>query len=137
MLRPEVIRKRINKLNEYLDFLEKAQHYQRDLFMKKPEYYASTERFLQLSIESINDMGSHVIASEGLGNLNQYSDIPELFADNGWIDETTKELWLKMIGFRNILVHDYLEVDREAVYEILQQNVGDLKKLRNIFARFL
>lgn len=42
-----------------------------------------------------------------------------------------------MVGFRNIFVHDYLEVDRKIVYEVLQNRLGDLEELRQVFATFL
>ncbi len=70
MVRPEIIRKRLNKLDEYLAILE-------------------------------------------------------------------KDTWIRMIGFRNILVHDYLEVDRRIVYEILQHRLDDLKQIRDVFVQFL
>lgn len=137
MLRAEVIRKRLNKLDEYLDFLDEAQSYEKDAFMKTPEYYGSVERFLQLSIEAVDDMANHIIAAKEIGFIDQYRDIPRLFAGEQWIDESLEEVWLEMIGFRNILVHDYLEVDREIVYEILHNNLDDLRALRNVFLRFL
>lgn len=137
MLRPEVIRKRLNKLDEYLHFLNKAQSYRKKDFLETPEYYGSVERFLQLSIETLNDMANHVIAEMELGFIDQYSDIPRLFAQQKWIDGPMKGKWIKMIGFRNILVHDYLDVDRETVYEILQNHLDDLKALRDVFLRFL
>ncbi len=42
-----------------------------------------------------------------------------------------------MIGFRNTLVHDYIDIDRRIVYDVLQNNIDDIKKLRIIFADFL
>lgn len=137
MLRPEILRKRLDKLDTYLEFLDRAQEYEKKAFMETPEYYGSVERFLHLSIETLNDMANHVIAAKELGFIDQYSDIPEHFANEQWIDEEMQEIWTKMIGFRNILVHDYLEVDREMVYEILQNNLDDLKKLKKVFVRFL
>ena len=57
-------------------------------------------------------MAYHVIAEKGLGPVNQYSDLPALFDEQGWIDEALHEVWIDMIGgFRNILVHDYLDVN--------------------------
>ena len=38
---------------------------------------------------------------------------------------------------RNILVHEYLEVDHRIVYEVLQNGLNDLKQVRNVFAQFL
>jgi len=48
-----------------------------------------------------------------------------------------REKWIRMIGFRNALVHDYLEIDRRVVYEVLQSGLDDLEELREVFARFL
>jgi uncharacterized protein YutE (UPF0331/DUF86 family) len=42
-----------------------------------------------------------------------------------------------IIGFRNVLVHEYLEIDREIVYEILQHRLDDFEELRKVFAQFL
>ena len=42
-----------------------------------------------------------------------------------------------MIGFRNVLVHDYLDVDRRLVYEVMQQRLGDFEALRRVFAALL
>ena len=87
MLRPEVIRKRLENLDEYLLFLQNAQEYAREDFLTNPEYYGSTERFLHLSIEAINDMAGHIIAELDVGTIDQYKDIPELFSRRGWVDE--------------------------------------------------
>ena len=137
MVRPEIIRKRLNKLDEYLAILEKARRYSWEEFVRDPERYGSVERFLHLSLEALQDLGNHVIADLELGIVNRSRDIPEIIADQGWIDETMKDTWIRMIGFRNILVHDYLEVDHRIVYEVLQNRLDDLKQVRDVFVRFL
>ncbi len=112
MVRPEVIRKRLNKLDEYLSILYNLRKYSFDDFTSDPEHYGSAERFLHLSIEAILDMGNHVIADSDLGIVNWYSDIPAILEKNGYIDSDLEKEWLQMIGFRNTLVHDYVEIDR-------------------------
>ena len=42
-----------------------------------------------------------------------------------------------MIGFRNILVHAYLELDRQRVYQFLRHNLDDFRQLQRVFAQFL
>jgi uncharacterized protein YutE (UPF0331/DUF86 family) len=113
------------------------QGYTFDEFAKDPEKYGSAERFLQLAIESAIDMGNHVIADLGLGVVNWYSDIPNILADRGYLPSDLKEKWTRMIGFRNTLVHEYVDIDRRIVYEVLQNGLKDLKALRRVFAQFL
>lgn len=137
MVRPEVIRKRLNKLDEYLSILYNLRKYSFDNFTRDPERYGSAERFLHLSIEAILDMGNHVIADLELGIVNWYSDIPAILEKNGYIDSDMEKEWLQMIGFRNTLVHNYLEIDRRIVYDVLQNHLKDIKKIRKIFAQFL
>jgi uncharacterized protein YutE (UPF0331/DUF86 family) len=42
-----------------------------------------------------------------------------------------------MIGFRNILVHEYMEIDRRLVHEHLRERLGDFDELRLAFVRLL
>lgn len=137
MLKPEVIRRRLQKMDEYLAILDGLRRYKLDEFVASPERYGSTERFLQLAIEATLDIGSHVIAELELGSIESYSDIPKILTEKGYISSELAERWTRMIGFRNILVHEYLEVDREIVYDVLQHQLRDLRALRKAFAQFL
>lgn len=137
MIRPEVVRKRLNKLDEYLDILRGLQEYSFEEFVADPERYGSVERFLHLAIEVVIDLGNHVIAEQGLGMVNWYSDIPALLAEQGLVDPELEQRWVRMIGFRNVLVHEYVEIDREIVYQVLQHRLGDLEALRRVFAQYL
>ena len=48
--------------------------------------------------------------------MNQYPDIP----------------WLSIKGIRNILAHDYFNIDAEEIYEIC---LSDLEPLKQVLAR--
>jgi len=137
MVRAEIIRKRLNKLDEYLSFLYKLQQYSFDEFISDPERYGSAERFLHLAIEAITDMGNHIIADLELGSVNSYSDIPSIIAEKGYMTHGLEEKWIRMIGFRNTLVHEYIDIDRKIVYDVLQNNVKDIEELKKMFAQFL
>ena len=82
-------------------------------------------------------MGNHVIADLELGTVNWYSDIPRLMAAKKYISSELEEKWTRMIGFRNTLVHEYIDIDRKIVYEVLQNNIEDLEELKRTFAQFL
>jgi uncharacterized protein YutE (UPF0331/DUF86 family) len=82
-------------------------------------------------------MGNHVIAELNLGIVDWYSDIPSILANKGYIDADLEQKWIQMIGFRNTLVHDYLEIDRSIFYDVLQNHLRDLEIFRIVFAQFL
>jgi len=137
MVRREVIKRRLKKLDEYLKILTQLQRYSLSDFLTKPERYGSTERFLQLAIETTIDIGNHIIADMNLGDVQWSSDIASILHEKGYLSVEMRETWIKMIGFRNLLVHDYLEIDRKKVHEVLQNNLSDLKSLEKVFAQFL
>ena len=42
-----------------------------------------------------------------------------------------------MIGPGNVLVHDYLDTDRDIVVQALQDRLDNFETLRRVFAQFL
>jgi len=137
MVDANVLRRRLQKLNEYLDILREMQQYSRSEFIEDPHLYGSAERFLQLSIEAINDMASHIVVDEDLGAIERARDLPDIFESEGLIGEEMREQWTDMIGFRNALVHDYLDIDRNIVYDAVQYRLDEIERLRSVFSEFL
>jgi uncharacterized protein YutE (UPF0331/DUF86 family) len=137
MVNPDVLHRRLEKLDEYLDYLESAQRYSFREFADDLERRGSVERFLHLSVEALTDMASHVVSDEDLGSVDRARDLPDRFAEAGYVDDELATTWKDMIGFRNVLVHEYLEIDPERVYDVLQNQLGDIRRLRRVFGHFL
>jgi len=137
MVKQEIIRRRLNRLDEYLAVLRRLRKRPQTEFLSDPILYGSAERFLQLSIESLCDMGSHLIVDGRLGTIETYADIPRILQQHQIIGAESAEKWIRMIGFRNILVHDYLEIDRRIVHDVIQNQLNDIEAIGSAFARFL
>ena len=43
-------------------------------------------------------------------------------------DANPKIPWKEIIGTRNVLIHDYVEVDKELVWGIVEKHIPDLEK---------
>ena len=82
--------------------------------------------YLLLTIETLLDLGSHVISSEALEPPTSYADIFRVLRDEGILDAPLADHLMAMARFRNVLVHLYAEVDDERVLEILRGSLGDL-----------
>lgn len=78
-----------------------------------------------------------MIADEDLGRVVAMADIPRLLLQHGMLDPGLAQCWTRMIGLRNVLVHQYLDIDRRLVYDSITQRLGDLQGLKQVFARLL
>lgn len=96
MVRVEVLKKRIVKLEEYLGLLAAYRNMPLDKFLSNPEHYHSAERLLQLCIEASTDMGNHIIADMNLGHADYGTQIPDILTEKGLISRELAETWIKM-----------------------------------------
>jgi uncharacterized protein YutE (UPF0331/DUF86 family) len=70
-------------------------------------------------INHLIDMIQHVVVDENLGFPESAYDAAELLRDRGVFSVKDCEALKKMIGFRNVIGHDYISVNKETVYDIL------------------
>lgn len=62
---------------------------------------------IQRACEAALDMGQHLIRRERLGVPQSARDVFALLASGNWISLELASRLQKMVGFRNIAVHDY------------------------------
>lgn len=62
---------------------------------------------IQRACEAALDMGQHLIRRERLGIPQSARDVFALLAAGGWIDSALAEALKRMVGYRNIAVHEY------------------------------
>jgi uncharacterized protein YutE (UPF0331/DUF86 family) len=62
---------------------------------------------IQRACEAALDMGQHLVRREKLGVPQSARDVFTLLAQAGWIEPALADDLKRMVGFRNIAVHDY------------------------------
>ena len=82
---------------------------------------------LQLSIQGCIDLGSHIVSEEGWGVPGSFSEIFYVLHDKGVIPRDLTDKIVAMVGFRNIIIHEYERIDLEIVYEVIHKDVVDIK----------
>ena len=137
MVDRDVVLNRIKHLEDNINYLKKIENYNQKTFSKDPDIYYRFERSLHLAIETVLDLGNHLIADQNLETPDSNRDIFRILFKNEIIDEGLKESLVKMAGFRNILVHDYLDLDRELEYEIIKSNIKDIKEFMKIVLKYI
>ncbi len=77
------------------------------------------------AIEAGVDVAQHVCASEGWGPPRDNGDAVGLLGVHGVLSADLADRLRRAVGFRNVLVHDYVEVDDGIVLDRLR-NLSDL-----------
>jgi len=62
---------------------------------------------IQRACEAALDMGQHLVRRDKLGVPQSARDVFTLLAQAGWIEPALADDLKRMVGFRNIAVHDY------------------------------
>jgi uncharacterized protein YutE (UPF0331/DUF86 family) len=125
----DVFERRTRRFVETLEILERLRTTPWDQFSTDPEKYGSAERFLQVAVEILDDLGAHLVARDAAGPVERYRDIPDRLLAAGRLREEQADVWRRVIGFRNVIVLDYMDVDRAIVYDILTNRLDELREL--------
>lgn len=80
---------------------------------------------IQRACESALDMGQHLIRRDSLGAPQSARDVFALLAAAGRISPGLAERLKKMVGFRNIAVHDYQAQLLPIVTAIITRHLDD------------
>ena len=80
---------------------------------------------IQRACEAALDMGQHLIRREKLGVPQSARDVFALLAHGGWINSTLAESLKRMVGFRNIAVHDYQTLQLPITVSIIESHLDE------------
>ena len=82
-------------------------------------------RNIQRACEAALDMGQHLIRRERLGVPQGARDVFGLLAEGGWIEATLAAALKRMVGFRNIAVHDYRQLQIPITVAIIERHLDE------------
>lgn len=80
---------------------------------------------IQRACEAALDMGQHLIRRERLGIPQSARDVFTLLAGAGRIDAGLADVLKRMVGFRNIAVHDYQKLQLPITIAIIEKHLDD------------
>ena len=89
-----------------------------------------------ITIEGCVDVAQHIVASEQLGSPDANAAAVRMLADHELLTVETADRVAAAVGFRNVLVHQYAEVDDGIVIEMLDR-LGDFGAFVEQVSRWL
>jgi len=128
---------KLQKLDEYIKYLKEVQKINKNQFVEDYHFFGLAERYLQLSIEILLDVGKLLVVIKGLKRPEENQEIFSALRDEKIISEKLAGNLMGIANFRNILVHDYEKIDREIVYEKLRDNLEDFENFRKEIAGYV
>jgi len=83
----------------------------------------------QTSIQALVDIGGYIIASLGLRVPGTSGEVIDILVEHGLLNAAQRDRYISMIQFRNLIVHFYNDIDLKILYQILQEEVVDIREL--------
>jgi uncharacterized protein YutE (UPF0331/DUF86 family) len=71
------------------------------------------------SIQIIIDLACSYVSEKNLGMPENYSDCIALLISNKYLDKNLGKRLIRMVGLRNLLVHEYGIIDVQKLYDYL------------------
>ena len=128
MTDPLIVRRKLNKMIEYLDQLEEVNQYTLENYLDNFFVKRTAERLIQLIVETATDINGHLIVSSGhKPPVDYYTSFIKL-SDLQILDQKFAEEIAPSAGLRNRLVHEYEEIDDEIVYNSIQKTIKSYEK---------
>jgi uncharacterized protein YutE (UPF0331/DUF86 family) len=118
--------------------INKAASIERCVMRAREEYFKDPATFgddltrqdaailnIQRACEAALDIGHHLIRRERLGLPQSARDVFDLLAQTSWIDAALADSLKRMVGFRNVAVHNYHALQLPITIAIIEKHLDD------------
>jgi uncharacterized protein YutE (UPF0331/DUF86 family) len=123
-----VIENKISSIKKYLNILENYRSLSQKDIVDDIDKRGAVERYLYLAIQATIDLSEAVISFKNYRKPSTMSESFHILCEENVITAELTDQMVKMTGFRNVIAHDYEDLNYDIVYDVLQnrlKNVGD------------
>ena len=137
MLDKNVVLARLARLDEYISRLKRFENISLKEYLNDYDLQAIVERNLQLAIQVCIDIANYIVARKKLAFPVEQENIFLILGREEIIPQKLAARIKGMVNFRNILVHDYMDIDSQKVYKILKQGLKDFSEFAKAAVEFI
>lgn len=134
---PQAVQALLQTLSEYTEDLRTYQQLSRDEVIADRNYQSMIRYALQTAIQCVIDIANHLLIG---GDLEQPSASRSAILGLGRHDSLPRDFAQElagMSGLRNVIVHRYMTVDDELIYQFLQKCVTDFETFSQYIVAYL
>jgi uncharacterized protein YutE (UPF0331/DUF86 family) len=128
---------RIARIRKNLKELKKLSQYPFKKYQSNILNTATAERLIHVTIEAMLDIGSHIVATEALGEPLEYREVFILLTQNGILPKDKEKNFLDLAGLRNRIVHLYDEIDHKLLHKALRTELDDMEVFIKAILKYL
>lgn len=136
---PEDYQRHLEALRKYVRKLKELRAQVPSETLQNPESVErdSLERNLQLALQSVLDIGAMMIADYRFGTPNDNEHIITILGNNGVLSKELSDRIRKMGGMRNALVHDYLYLNENELFDAFEHRLDDFDRFASEMVAYL
>lgn len=135
MVDKNVIMSRIEQIDGHLEKISVYKTLSYEDFKKDSIAQDIVEYNLFQIVNHIVDMIEHIVVDADYGFPQNSYEAVLILNEKKIISQTDLDLLKKMIGFRNIIGHDYISIDKKVVYSILTKREEDIRNINSQIAQ--
>ncbi|RLE24483.1 MAG: DUF86 domain-containing protein [Acidobacteria bacterium] len=133
---PTVVRRHLAAMRQSVEVLRGHEGRTVATLREDPEERWTVERGLQLCAQNALDISTHIAVGMGR-DVADYASAVDMLADIGVLPRPFAAEFRGMAGFRNIIVHGYLDVDIEVLHQVLNERLNDFVEFSKLIEHFL
>jgi len=131
-----VVRRHLVAIDEALQTLRRHQGKPLEVLASAREEQWAVERGLQLCAQNALDVATHIAASAGR-DVPDYGAAIDRLAELDILPADFAARFRAIAGFRNVIVHGYLDVDVASVHRLLNERLDDFSEFAGRVDRYL
>ena len=138
MINKQFVMERLLFINSFLQELHDLALLDKDSFISQKRNAAAAESFLRRTLETVFDIGRHILAKRGYIELaTEYRSIAKGLGEIGVINKELSEKLVQMAGYRNRLVHLYSLISDEELYNIITSDLKDIEDFVSTIKKYI
>lgn len=128
MVDVEVIKQRLNQLSTSINKIERFKEISLEEFLKDDIIQDVVEYNLFIAINMMIDIATHIVVDNNMGSPETLGEAFKILNKEKYLNDEETKVYRNMVGLRNILSHEYINIDKKIIYRILKNNLIDIKK---------
>ncbi len=131
------IQKKLEALQKYITRVRGYVPVSADTLRTNAEVSGVIERNLQLASEVVLDITNQLIAEFRFRTPDTYKESIVILGEVGVLQKEFAEYFSGIAGFRNILVHNYMDIDCNEVADKVNNHLDDFEIFSKSVAQYL